>query len=87
MSDTIETRDTIPSDAPPALGQAVSFKPEFLVQGAWCTNAQRFATYEEAKSSALSRFQRWTMPSDYRAMPSDEPVNYRWTPEKGDESL
>lgn len=54
-----------------------SFKPEFLVQGQWCSNAQRFATEAEAKASAHARFMVWTMPSDFRAAPSDDPVNYR----------
>jgi hypothetical protein len=54
-----------------------SYKPMFLVSGQWCGNAQRFATREEAEASAKARFHVWTMPSDYRAEPSDEPVNYR----------
>jgi hypothetical protein len=55
----------------------MSFKPEFLVQGDWCSNAQRFATYEEAYQSARARFQVWTMPTDCRASESTDPVNYR----------
>jgi hypothetical protein len=54
----------------------MSFKPEFLVQGSWETNAQRFATKEEATASAHARFMVWTMTSDFRAAESDEPVNY-----------
>lgn len=64
----------------------MSWKPEFLIDGAWYGNAQRFATKLEARGSAVRRFQRWTMPSDYRAVRADEPVNYRWSPEGGDES-
>ena len=41
------------------------------------TPAQRFATREEAEASAKARFHVWTVPADYRAEPSDEPVNYR----------
>jgi hypothetical protein len=54
----------------------MSWKPEFLCQGSWCANGQAFATEAEAKSSAASRFQRWTVPTDYRAVESEEPVNY-----------
>ena len=53
-----------------------SFKPEFLVSGTWCSNAQRFATHAEALATAAARFQVWTMPTDYRASESDDPVNY-----------
>ncbi len=53
-----------------------SWKPEFLVQGEWCSNAQRFATSAEAWESAHTRFLVWTMPSDYRVSESDDPVNY-----------
>lgn len=56
----------------------MSFAPEFKVDGEWCGNAQRFATEAEAKASAHSRFMRWTMPTDTRAVPSDDPVNYKW---------
>jgi hypothetical protein len=55
----------------------VSYKPEFLVSGSWYDNAQRFATYDEALASARERFQRWTVPSDFRATESPDPVNYR----------
>jgi len=55
----------------------ISYKPMFLVSGQWCGNAQRFATREEAEASAKARFAVWTMPTDCRAEPSDEPVNYR----------
>ena len=64
----------------------MSWKPEFLVCSEWCSNAQRFATRAEAEQSAAARFQVWTMPSDYRATYSDDPVNYRRT-EKGDEPI
>lgn len=54
----------------------MSWKPEFKVQGEWYDNAQRFETEQEAKDSALARFMNWTMPSDHRAVESDDPVNY-----------
>jgi len=51
-----------------------SWKPEFKVDGAWYDNAQRYSTEEEALASALARYQVWTMPTDYRATKSDDPV-------------
>lgn len=69
-----------PSQTPPIVEAPkgpTSYKPEFCVQGEWCSNAQRFATEEEARLSASARFMVWTMPSDYRVSPSDDPVNYR----------
>lgn len=56
----------------------MSWKPAFKIQGKWCYNGQAFATEEEAKASAASRFMVWTMPEDYAAHESEEPVNYRW---------
>ncbi len=64
-----------------------SWRPEFLVGGEWCSNAQRFATEEEARNSAHDRFMVWTMPSDFRAAPSEDAVNYRWTRERGSEFI
>jgi len=54
-----------------------SWKPEFKVGGDWCGNAQRFATEKEALATAMARFERWTIPSDYRATRSEDPVNYK----------
>jgi hypothetical protein len=65
----------------------MSWKPEFLVQGGWYDNAQRFETEAEAKASAYARFMVWTMPDDYRASESTDPVNYRWDDETGNVSL
>ena len=39
-------------------------------------NAQRFATENEARESASSRFRRWTMPTGFHIEQSDDPVNY-----------
>lgn len=50
-------------------------------------NAQRFATYDEAENSARNRFLKWTMPTDYFVEESDDEVNYRWDPERGDVSI
>lgn len=65
----------------------MSWKPEFLVDGKWYDNAQRFATYQEALTSAARRFAVWTVPTDYRATESPDPVNYRNTPTSYDESV
>jgi hypothetical protein len=55
----------------------MSWKPYFEFPGGeWCTNAQAFATKEEAHASAAARFQVWTMPIGFEARESDEPVNY-----------
>jgi len=49
-----------------------------LVNGQWCGNALRFATYQEAYENAVDLFSRWIVPSDHRVDESDDPVNYRW---------
>lgn len=54
----------------------MSFKPEVLVQGVWSCNALVFATEAEAEANARCLAGRWTLVEDYRAVPSDEPVNY-----------
>jgi hypothetical protein len=54
-----------------------SWKPEFLIDGKWCGNAIRFATYEEAYRNARMKFMVWTIPTDCRAVQSEDPVNYR----------
>jgi hypothetical protein len=56
----------------------MSYKPEMFVQGEWCSNQLRFATEEEAKSSAKALFMRWTLPEKWRVSESDDPVNYKW---------
>lgn len=65
----------------------MSWKPEFLVQGEWSRNGQAFATKDEAMGAASDRFMRWTTPTDYRAVESSEPVNYKWDKEQGDRPL
>lgn len=56
----------------------MSWKPEFFVDGKWCDNALRFATEQEAKDNAYALFLRWTVPADYRAVESEDPVNYTY---------
>lgn len=64
----------------------MNYKPGFILPGQDepGLNAQVFATYEEAKKSAEMRFRRWTMPTDYCVVETEEPVNYRWDDELGD---
>lgn len=57
----------------------MSWKPWFeFHDGEWATNAQAFATKEEAEASARARFSVWTMPIGWEVRESDEPVNYAW---------
>lgn len=67
----------------------MNYKPAFILPGEDkpCTNAQVFATKTEAEESAQSRFMRWTVPSGWTVVETDDPVNYRWDPEKGDTAL
>lgn len=57
-----------------------SFKPEVVVDasGKWYGNALRFATREEAEASARDLAYRWLAVREWRAVESDEPVNYRY---------
>ena len=56
-----------------------SWKPEVVADssGEWSTNALRFATEAEAQRSANDLASRWLLVTDWRASPSDDPVNYR----------
>lgn len=55
----------------------MSYKPEVLVNGQWATNSLVFATKEEAETSAFDLMDRWTLVQDYRALESEQPVNYQ----------
>ena len=58
----------------------MNWKPAWQVHGEgdrWCTNAQVFATEAEARNSADDRFGRWTQATDFTALETDEPINYR----------
>jgi len=58
----------------------LSYRPMFeFTGGEIAGNAQRFATEAEALSSAMARFQVWTMPVGYSVEPSADPVNYKFT--------
>lgn len=57
-----------------------NWKPAFIIRGEDkpCTNGEVYATKEEALASAEQRFQVWTMPSDFTAVETDEPINGVW---------
>lgn len=58
----------------------MSYKPQVMVAGngdAWCDNALRFETREEAETSARDLMGRWMMVTDCRAAESDDPVTHR----------
>jgi hypothetical protein len=54
----------------------MSYKPEVRVNGSFHPNALVFATREEAEQSARELMGRWTLVTDYRAVESDQPVNW-----------
>jgi hypothetical protein len=55
--------------------------------GAFAGNALRFATREEAESSARDLYGRWTLCVDHRADESGDPVNCKWDPSRGNVHL
>lgn len=60
---------------------ARSYKPVVQVSGEgekWYDNALRFATVEEARTSARDLMMRWMAVTACDAHESDEPVNYAW---------
>lgn len=56
----------------------MSFKPEVFVEGKWSQNGVAFATEQEAKEYARDLYSRWTLCTDHRAVPSTEPINYKF---------
>jgi hypothetical protein len=56
----------------------MSWKPEVYVDGKWCGNALRFATRDEAEQNGADLLMCWFVPTDSRAVPSDDPVNYSY---------
>ena len=56
-----------------------NFKPQVKVNGEWASNALVFATEPEAIDNAHDLYYRWILVEGYRAQPTDDPVNYRWT--------
>lgn len=56
----------------------MSWKPEVLVDGDWCSNSLRFETQAEAEAYAKDLFNRWLLCKDHRAVEDTDPVNYVW---------
>lgn len=56
----------------------MSFKPSVSTDGGltFNENALAFVTREEAEASARDLMARWMLVTDWRAIESDEPVNY-----------
>lgn len=61
----------------------MSYKPEMLCQGEWCGNGMVFATEDEALKHGRELMSRWFVPTDCRAVESDETVNYRFDESAG----
>jgi hypothetical protein len=55
----------------------MSWRPEVRVGNHWEKNSVVFATKEEAAENARNLFNNWTTADDYRAVETDEPVNYQ----------
>ena len=54
----------------------MSFKPEVFVGKEWVANGIAFATRQEAEDNARSLMDVWIAVKDWRAVESDEAVNY-----------
>ena len=65
----------------------MSFRPMVKVGNEWAGNGIRFATREEAESSARDLAMRWTLVLDHRADESDDPVNCKWYSSRGNVHL
>lgn len=60
---------------------ATSFAAEVIADasGKFTGNGLRFATQAEAEAYAADLASRWTLVTEWRVVPSDEPVSYVWT--------
>lgn len=58
----------------------MSYKIEVIADGSgnWAGNDLRFETEGEADDYARDLAFRWTLVRDWRVVPTDAPVNYRW---------
>lgn len=56
----------------------MSWKPQVFVENKWAGNALVFATKEEAENNARDLLMRWFVPTDSRAIESEDPVNYQY---------
>ena len=55
--------------------------------GNWYGNSLRFASHAEADAYASDLNWRWTSVRDFRAVESEDPVNYRWDDATGAQRL
>jgi hypothetical protein len=64
----------------------ISYKPEVIADssGTWTGNALRFGTEQEARDYADELSCRWTAVREFRVIPSEDPVNYRWTGDRAE---
>ena len=53
-----------------------SWKMEVCVQGKWSSNAVAFKTEQEAIEAGRELLNRWFVPTDHRAVQSDQEPNY-----------
>lgn len=62
----------------------MSWKPEVQADntGKWYPNALAFATKQEAIDNAFDLSCRWLAVKEWRAVESDEPVNYSYVDRK-----
>jgi hypothetical protein len=60
----------------------MSWKPQVFLEGKWSGNGLAFATKQEAEENASDLLMRWFVPTDSRAIESDEPVNYSYADRK-----
>ena len=56
----------------------MSWKFNVLSDGAWASNAQRFATQDEAARAGVELMTRWSVPEGIATEESDEVVNYEF---------
>lgn len=78
---TIPTEPAAPTPPEPTAHPSPwhSWVCEVYAEGAWCPNGLRFATADEATRYGRGLLMRWFVPTDHRAVTSDEPVSYRYT--------
>jgi len=57
-----------------------SWKPQVYIasESKWCGNGLAFETRQEAEQNAADLLMRWFVPTDSRAIESDETPNYRY---------
>ena len=65
----------------------MSYRPMVEVSRSWAGNGVRFATEEEALSSARDLMSRWTLVTNYGCEYSDDPVNCAWDQTRGNVHL